>query len=161
MGYAFHNRGSVTSPDGYTGYYDTTLRDGTQVFPSEIRILESASESGERKGGRESQGAWTPTAADGAVAAYRSVLTSLSLSLSLVLSFSLSYALLLFPCSSVPYCLSTLSLCCSLSLPPSHALRRFSSQPSNPPPIPPPSGSPLLSSQWLRGRVAAAGRGLP
>ena len=34
VGYAFSNKGSTTSPDGYTGYYDTTLRDGTAVFPS-------------------------------------------------------------------------------------------------------------------------------
>jgi len=35
VGYKFSNAGSVTGDAGYTGYYDTTLRDGTQVFPNE------------------------------------------------------------------------------------------------------------------------------
>ena len=47
VGYAFQNKGSTTSPDGYTGYYDTTLRDGTQVFPSAPRRRRPRTESTE------------------------------------------------------------------------------------------------------------------
>lgn len=37
VGYAFTNQGSVTADDGWTGYYDTTLHDGTdrEVLPDE------------------------------------------------------------------------------------------------------------------------------
>jgi len=37
VGYAFQNAGSVTAENGWTGYYDTTLHDGTdrEVFPDE------------------------------------------------------------------------------------------------------------------------------
>ena len=35
MGYVFTNQGSVTADNGWTGYYDTTLHDGTdrEVLP--------------------------------------------------------------------------------------------------------------------------------
>lgn len=33
MGYKFKNPGSVTSDLGWTGYYDTTLRNGQEVLP--------------------------------------------------------------------------------------------------------------------------------
>jgi len=37
VGYAFQGQGSVTADDGWTGYYDTTLHDGTdrEVLPME------------------------------------------------------------------------------------------------------------------------------
>lgn len=37
VGYVFKGQGSVTSDDGWTGYYDTTLHDGTdrEVMPME------------------------------------------------------------------------------------------------------------------------------